>query len=157
MYCSNCGSQFEGKFCPDCGTAAPAGDGSQQAGEAPPASQEPQAQQPPPAAAGGMTDNVAATLCYVLGFVTGIVFLILEPYNRNKEVRFHAFQSIILSVVWIVFSIALNIILPWQVSLMLGPLISLAGFILWVFLLIKTYQGSKVVLPVIGPMAEKQA
>jgi hypothetical protein len=48
----------------------------------------------PPAAAGGMTDNVASALCYVLGLITGILFLVLSPYNQNKTVRFHAFQSI---------------------------------------------------------------
>lgn len=104
-----------------------------------------------------MTDNVAATLCYVLGFISGIIFLVLEPYNKSKNVRFHAFQSIFLSVVWIAVWIVLGIILPWSLYFTLSPIISLAFFILWLFLLWKTYQDQKVVLPVIGPLAEKQA
>jgi uncharacterized membrane protein len=104
-----------------------------------------------------MTDNVAATLCYVLGFISGIIFLVLEPYNKSKIVRFHAFQSIFLSVVWIAVWIVLGIILPWSLYFTLSPIISLAFFILWLFLLWKTYQDQKVVLPVIGPLAEKQA
>ena len=51
--------------------------------------------------ASGMTDNVAGALCYVLGLVTGIVFLVLAPYNQNKFVRFHAFQSIFFHVAFI--------------------------------------------------------
>ena len=155
--CSGCGTQFEGKFCPQCGAPAPEAAGG---GEAPQAQQQ-ASQAPPPtgatAAAGGMSENVAGMLCYVLGFITGIIFLVLEPYNRNKNVRFHAFQSIFLSVGLIVLNIALNIVLPVVATLVISPLISLAAFILWIFLLIKTYQGQKIVLPIIGPIAEQQA
>lgn len=155
-FCSNCGAEFEGKFCPKCGT--PASDA-----QAPPPQQgQPVGQQTPvapaqPVAAGGMTDNVAATLCYVLGFITGIIFLVLAPYNKNKLIRFHAFQSIFVSVSLFVLSMAVSIILPWSLSLVLDPLISLGGFVLWIFLLIKTYQNQKIVLPIVGPLAEKQA
>ncbi len=154
--CSGCGTQFEGKFCPQCGAPAPeaaAGGGAEQSQQ--------QAPETPPggatAAAGGMSENVAGTLCYVLGFITGIIFLILEPYNRNKNVRFHAFQSIFLSVGLLALNIVLNILLPLVATLVISPLISLAAFILWIFLLIKTYQGKKIVLPIIGPLAEQQA
>ena len=53
-------------------------------------------------AAGAMADNVASALCYVLGLITGIIFLVLAPYNRNPAIRFHAFQSIFLNVACIV-------------------------------------------------------
>ncbi len=157
-FCSNCGAEVDGKFCPKCGTpvGAPAANAAPEQAQ-PAAEQPPPAAQPQPAAAGGMEDNVAGTLCYVLGFITGIIFLILEPYNKNKLIRFHAFQSIFFSVGLFVLSIAVSIILPWTMSLVLSPLISLGGFVLWIFLLIKTYQNQKIVLPVIGPMAEKQA
>ena len=49
-----------------------------------------------------MADNVASTLCYVLGLITGILFLVLPPYNKNPVIRFHAFQSIFLHVACIV-------------------------------------------------------
>jgi uncharacterized membrane protein len=152
-FCANCGAQVDGGFCPACGK--PVG------GAAPPPV--------PPAAApaAGMQDNVAATLAYVLGFVTGIIFLVLEPYNKSREVRFHAFQSIFLSV----GLIAIHIVLGWvgtalfTVSLGLGTavmgllslVISLGSLALWLFLLFKTYNGVRIVLPVIGPLAEKQA
>ncbi len=50
------------------------------------------------ATSSGLQENVAAALCYALGFITGILFLVLEPYNKNRNIRFHAFQSIFLSV-----------------------------------------------------------
>jgi len=154
-FCPNCGAPTEGSFCGKCGSAleAPAGTG-------------PGAPPPPVAAATGMADNVAGTLCYVLGFITGILFLVLEPYNRNKKVRFHAFQSIFLSVAWFALWIVLQIFfsilmaISWAMfSLISGlsMLIGLAFFVLWLYLLWKTYQDQKVVLPVIGPLAEKQA
>ncbi|MBI3695620.1 MAG: hypothetical protein HY238_12375 [Acidobacteria bacterium] len=109
-----------------------------------------------------MTDNVAGALCYVLGLLTGVVFLVLEPYNRNPVVRFHAFQSIFLHValiaVWILLTVlgaALSIL-----SLLLIPvwiLLGFGSFVLWIMLLIKTFNGSKMVLPIVGPLAEKQA
>jgi uncharacterized membrane protein len=107
--------------------------------------------------AGGMTDNVAGALCYLLGFVTGIIFLVLEPYNRKKEIRFHAFQSIFLSVAWIVLWMVLGIILPWSMYFVVSPLLSLAGLGLWLYLMWKTYQNQTVVLPIIGEVARKQA
>lgn len=150
-YCTNCGAEFDGKFCPKCGTPSPPQGGpSAGQGGPPPGSGA-------PSSAGAMTDNVAGTLCYVLGLITGILFLVLEPYSRNRKVRFHAFQFIFLSVALIVLQIALNIIMPWTVSLFVGPLIGLAALVLWIFMLVKTYQDQKVVLPIIGPMAEKQA
>ena len=149
--CSKCGADSEGKFCQQCGAPLGESEGATQPTPPPPA-------QPPPSAAGsGMTDNVAGTLCYVLGFITGIIFLVLEPYSKNKAVRFHAFQSIFVSVALFVIWIAISAVLPWGVYLLISPLLSLGQLGLWIFLLWKTYQKQKVVLPVIGEMAEKQA
>jgi uncharacterized membrane protein len=117
------------------------------------------APQPAPAAT-GMTDSAASALCYVLGLVTGILFLVLAPYNQNKTIRFHAFQSIFLSIAWIVVSMVINIVFGalhmWSL-LFLSPLIGLAFFVLWIYMIITAYQGKKVVLPVIGPIAQGQA
>jgi uncharacterized membrane protein len=150
-FCPNCGTAVEGRFCGKCGTSMDAGA---------PASVQ------PAVAGGGMADNVASTVCYVLGFITGILFLVLEPYNKNRAVRFHAFQSIFLSVAWFAFWIVLQVLfgilfaVSYRLTLILAPismLISLAVFVAWIYLLIKTYQGNKIVLPIIGPLAEKQA
>jgi len=115
----------------------------------------------PGVAAAGMTDNAASALCYVLGLITGILFLVLAPYNQNKTIRFHAFQSIFMSVACILFSMVFNTIifsgLHMFSLLFLSPLISLAFFVLWIYMIITAYQGKTVVLPVIGPIAQKQA
>jgi uncharacterized membrane protein len=114
-----------------------------------------------------MAPNVAGALAYALGLITGILFLVLEPYNRNREVRFHAFQSIFFNVALIAIYIVLMIlgsvlgaVVPLVASVLIGLvslLLWLGSLVLWVVLMVKTYGGSKIVLPVIGPQAEKQA
>lgn len=110
-----------------------------------------------------MTDNVAGALCYVLGLITGILFLVIAPYNQNKTVRFHAFQSIFYHVAviafWIVWTI-ISIIMPWFIKAalgLIGLLIGLGVFCLWIFLIYKAYNNEKMMLPIIGALAEKQA
>jgi uncharacterized membrane protein len=107
--------------------------------------------------ASAMADNVASALCYVLGLITGIIFLVLTPYNRNPVVRFHAFQSIFLNVACIVASYVLGRIFDVMHLWALEPLISLAILALFIYMLIMTYQGKKIVVPVIGPIAQQQA
>jgi len=108
-------------------------------------------------ASGAMADNVASALCYLLGLVTGIIFLVLAPYNKNPVIRFHAFQSIFLNVVCIVASIVLNIVLVMLHLWALTPLVSLAILATFIFMLVMAYQGKTIVLPVIGPIAQQQA
>ncbi len=113
-----------------------------------------------------MTDNMAAALCYLFGFITGILFLVLAPYNQNREIRFHAFQSIFLNIAWVILWIVITIILiPFRlipflglfIAIVLQGVLGLGGFILWLYLMFKTYNGEKIVVPVIGPIADKQA
>ena len=101
----------------------------------------------------GLTENVAGLLCYVLGWVSGIIFLLIE--RENKFVRFHAIQSI---CVFGVFTLA-GIILGWLpfIGVALGWIISVVGFILWIVLMIKAYQGIKYKLPWAGDFAEKRS
>jgi len=141
-FCSNCGAAVEGRYCPQCGTAM---DGGAPAGGPP----------PPVAPAGGLPENTAAALCYLLGLITGIIFLVLEPYSKNKLIRFHAFQSIFLNLAWIVIGwiVGLAFTFAWRLSL----LVEMAFLVLWVYMMIQTYQGKKVMLPVIGDLAAKQA
>lgn len=160
-FCASCGSPVEGAFCPKCGAAV----GGPAPNAAPPAA----GYQPgyaPAATSGGLSVNAASALCYVLGLITGILFLVIAPYSQDRTVRFHAFQSIFLNVAWIVLWIVLTIIsmiatsIFWALGAVLGLLhllVSLGFLVLWVFMIIKAYQGSRVVLPVIGPLAEKQA
>jgi uncharacterized membrane protein len=157
-FCASCGTQVDGKFCPKCGAAIVAG------GVAPP---------PPgaapyaaPVASAPMADNVASMLCYVLGLITGIIFLVMEPYSKNRAIRFHAFQSIFLNVAIIVIEIAFSIVFGIILRIIgifgflfgiFWPIFGLGCLFLWLYLLYTTYQGNTVVLPVIGPIAQKQA
>jgi uncharacterized membrane protein len=114
---------------------------------------------------GGMTDNVAGMLAYVT-IIPPILFLVIEPYNKNRFVRFHSFQSIFLHVAavvaWIAFIILSAVlafipILGHLVALLLWLALSVGILVIWVMLLIKANQGQMWKLPVIGDMAEKQA
>lgn len=100
----------------------------------------------------GMDENIAGLLTYVGGLITGIIFLVLE--KENKFVRFHAMQSIAVTVTMIVLSIVLSFIpvIGWILGLLLGPV----SFVLWVFLMFKAYKGEKFKLPFIGDIAESQ-
>lgn len=151
-FCPNCGSQVSGTFCQNCGTPVTGGTAPAGAGAAyvPPAA---------PAAASGLTENVASALCYLFGLVTGIIFLLIAPYNQNKTVRFHAFQSIFLHVAFIVLWILLGFmgILTHGLGFFLYPLLGLAAIIVWLYMMYSAYNGKKVKLPVIGDLADKQA
>ena len=163
-FCASCGAQVEGRFCAKCGATvqAPPVAGPPPGTGAP----TPGGYAPPPAASAGMTDNVASLLCYLVGFITGILFLVMEPYNKNRAIRFHAFQSIFLNValiaVYIVLSILTTALLTVSLSMfavigLLHLVINLAFLALWIYMMVSAYQGKQVELPVIGPLARKQA
>ncbi len=95
----------------------------------------------------GLPKNTAAALSYVLGWITGIVFLLLE---KDPFVRFHAMQSII------VFGGLMILSLLPVVGWILSPLVMIGGFILWLVLIFKAYQGEEFMLPVVGEFAKKQ-
>jgi uncharacterized membrane protein len=141
-FCASCGSQVEGSFCAKCGAKVGA------AGPAAGPTVQP---------TGEMANNVASALCYILGLITGIIFLVLAPYNRNPAIRFHAFQSIFLNVACIVGSIAINAVLDVLHLWALSVLISLAILGIFIYMVVMTYQGKTIVLPVIGPIARQQA
>lgn len=101
----------------------------------------------------GIKANVAALLSYVLGFITGIIFYILE--KENKFVRFHAMQSIIaLGGLWVLSIIVM--FMPF-IGVFLVPVINILWVVLWIILMIKAYQGERFKLPVIGDFAEKKS
>jgi uncharacterized membrane protein len=151
-YCAQCGSQVEGQFCPKCGAAV---------GAAP----NP-APNPAPAAnqSLGMDENLAAALAYIP--IVGLIFLLVDPYKNNKVIRFHSLQSLFYCGAWIAIGIVLAIfsaimlaILPysmWWLWIMVGRLVELALFIGWIVMVVKAYQRQRYVMPIIGPLAEKQ-
>ncbi|MBV8866561.1 MAG: hypothetical protein JO210_14300 [Acidobacteriaceae bacterium] len=150
-FCPNCGTQTGGAFCPNCGTAvggANPGAGTT-GGYVPPGS-------PSSVQAPGLTENVASALCYLFGLITGIIFLVLAPYNQNKTVRFHAFQAIFahvaLIVLWILF-----VMVTHGFGFALLPLFWLLVLLLWLYMMYSAYNNRKVKLPLVGDLAEKQA
>lgn len=139
MFCSKCGAENpEGaKFCSKCGTELGA----------------PVAAKPEAESSTGLSANVAGLLCYVLVWVTGIIFVVLE--QKSTFVKFHAWQSIMtfgvltvaqLIVSWIPFA-------GWILSILIGILM----FVLWLILLIQAGTGKMWKVPWAGDWAEKQA
>ena len=95
----------------------------------------------------GLPTNTAAALSYVLGWLTGIVFLLIE---KDPFVRFHAMQSII------TFGLLTVLTFVPIIGWMLSPFLAIIGFVLWLVLIFKAYQGEEFKLPVIGDFAKKQ-
>jgi len=100
----------------------------------------------------GIDENIEGLLCYVLGWITGIVFLILE--KENKFVRFHAMQSLGTFLVLFVILVIIGMIpfIGWVISI----LISIFMLILWLFLMYKAFKGERYKLPIVGEFSEKQ-
>jgi uncharacterized membrane protein len=159
-FCAQCGAEAAGNFCPRCGAAMNISGAGPQGGYAPPQSATSSG------TSAGMSENVASALCYLLGLVTGIIFLVLAPYNQNRTIRFHAFQAIFFHVgvivVWIGWTIinvtfaAITHGFSGFVSLPISLLLGLGFFIFWLYLLYSAYNCRMVVLPVVGPLAQKQ-
>jgi len=163
-FCAKCGAQLNAGsgFCAACGTAV-SGQGvttTSGAAAAP-------AQSSASAQSAGMTNNVAACLSYLVGWITGLIFLVIEPYKNDKFVRFHAFQSIFLSIavfaIWIgvvILSTIVGFITRGLGFFLMGPLmmiIWLGVIVAVVICMIKAYGNQQFKLPIIGDMAAKQA
>ena len=100
----------------------------------------------------GMEENVEGLLCYVFGWVTGLIFLIAE--KNSLFVKFHAWQSILFSIAMsIIYWVVGRIPFGWVLNVVIG----LGALVLWVILMYKAYQGETFKLPVIGDIAYKQA
>ena len=114
----------------------------------------------PAANVGGMADNVAGMLAYFT-IIPAIIFLVMEPYNKNRFIRFHSWQCLFFAAALFVLHVGLSIVtfVPFLalITFPLHLLVSLGGFILWIVLLLKANQGQMYKLPVIGDLAEKQA
>src|ERR1700727_458356 len=140
-FCNLCGAQIADgtTTCAACSSRAPAA---------------------PVASGTGMADNVAGMLAYIT-IIPAIIFLVTEPYNKSRFVRFHSFQSIFLFVAVVIIQIALTFlaVVPFLILLTapLHMLVGLGALIVWIILLLKANQGQMYKLPLIGDLAEKQA
>jgi uncharacterized membrane protein len=115
----------------------------------------------------GLQPNVAGALAYVFGIITGILFLVIDPYKTERFVRFHAFQSLFFNMAWIALWISWSIVglilgtvtkgLFFILQVPIDLLLMVGGFGLWAYLMYTAYQGKTTRLPVIGALAAKQA
>jgi len=145
-FCSSCGAQIAD------GMTTCAACAGRTAATVPPV--------PTTAATSGMTDNVAGMLAYIT-IIPAIIFLVMEPYNKSRFVRFHSFQCLFLAVAVVAIHIALSIltVVPFMIFLTfpLHMLVFLGTIVLIVVLAIKANGGQMYKLPFIGDLAEKQA
>lgn len=109
---------------------------------------------PPQTAQTGLSDTAAGALAYVT-VIPAIIFLIVEPYNKNSFVRFHSWQCIFLCIAAIAIHIALGFIpvIGW----ILMPFASLGILIIAIIALLKALKGERYQLPIIGKLAAQQA
>ena len=146
-FCSACGAEVSGAaFCPKCGAAqgvaAPAGAVAASPTE-------------------GLEENVAGLLCYVLGWITGLIFFLID---KRPFVRFHAIQSIGMSIALFAVYLVIGVLFTMLhfksmgfLALAIYPLLGLLVFALWIFMMYKAYQHEKFMLPIIGPIAANMA
>ena len=139
MFCSKCGAENpEGaKFCSKCGAGLGTSVGVSPEAES----------------STGLSANVAGLLCYVLGWITGIIFIVLE--KKSTYVRFHAWQSIMTFGVLTVAQLVLGWIpfVGWILNILIGILM----FVLWLILIIQAGTGKMWKVPGAGDWAERQA
>jgi uncharacterized membrane protein len=146
MKCNKCGAEFKAQeeFCGECGTPRPGSN------------------DPGPGKTKGMSQNTKGALCYLFGWITGVIFLLTE--KENKFVRFHAVQSV---VTFIAANIISSAVAPTSyydsfygtysyTDSTLYSLVVLMIVILWILLMYKASQGEKYKLPIVGDFAEKQ-
>jgi uncharacterized membrane protein len=160
-FCSSCGADTAGvQFCSKCGQPV--------AGAAASASASASGSFPPPASAPAApvaNDNILGAVAYVT-VIPAIIFLLLEPYNKNRFIRFHALQCLMLAATWFIFWMA-NLVLAIPLTFLsfvgtfiqmgLGFLIFIVMLIAWIMAVIKAYGGEEYRLPLIGDQAAKYA
>ena len=109
----------------------------------------------PNSSSSAQNEKLMGALAYLAGPVTGIIFLMEK---ENKFVRFHAMQStLVFGALWLL-TIILGIIpvIGWIVGLIISPILTIGGLILWIVLMFKAYSGEKFKVPFFGDLAEKQ-
>lgn len=114
--------------------------------------EQPDNKQPDNKTSTGMQQNLEGLLCYVLGWITGIIFLIIE--KENRFVRFHAVQSIVVFGAFTIVDIVIGML---PITGLIISLLGILAFILWIVLMYKAYKGEMYKLPIAGGIAEQQS
>lgn len=146
--CPQCGAQMPDNsiFCPDCGRNV--------SGPAPVSDKAP-----------ALNDRLVGMLAYIT-FLPALMFLLIEPFKKNRFIRFHAFQSIFLTIsalaLWLAlralfFVFSLIPVIGHLLVLLFSMVFAVGLFILWILLLVKVLQGDKFRIPFVGALAERQA
>jgi uncharacterized membrane protein len=149
-HCTKCGANVadNAAFCPSCGATV---------GGASPST-------PAASSQSGLAENVAGLLCYVLGWITGLIFFLTD---KRPFVRFHAAQSIVVFGALMILRIIIGMMFVtsgltgvatgFSLGIMLSGLVSIAGLVLWILLMVKAYQGERYRLPIAAEFADKLA
>ena len=154
-FCRACGQDAgDASFCPKCGAPQSASQGAAQSS----AVAAPAAATDSPTA--GIDENVAGLLCYLFGWVSGLIFLLID---KRPFVKFHGAQSIAFNIcivpiwfaLWIVWLILLHVPIIGLLGVAIFPIFGLAVFVAWIFLMYKAYSHEKFKLPIIGDIVEK--
>jgi uncharacterized membrane protein len=155
-FCKACGQDAgDASFCPKCGAAQGAGGGA-----APSAAVAAPASSAADFPTASIEENVAGLLCYVFGWLTGLIFLLID---KRPFVKFHGAQSIAFNIciipiwfaLWIVWLILLHVPIIGLLGVVIFPIFGLAVFATWIFLMYKAYSHEKFKLPIIGDIVDK--
>lgn len=157
-YCASCGQDVgSASFCPKCGAAQSAASAAPAVGSAGTAT----AAAPATVSTQGLEENIAGLLCYALGWITGIIFLLID---KRPWVRFQAAQSIAVFGGLTIVRIALGVmsemiggLVGFGVLSMIGMLVGLIGLVLWIFLMFKAFKHESFRVPVAASIADSIA
>jgi uncharacterized membrane protein len=158
-FCSKCGSSISDgvAFCPQCGAPT----GPVMGGPAVAPATGPSVGPVVTPMAGGLSENVAGLLCYLLGWLTGIIFLLID---KRPFVRFHAAQSIVVFGALFIFRIILSFGLFgihmfgfFSLWALVSMLLGLVTLVLWIVLMVTAFQGKRLEIPVAAPLAKSIA
>jgi uncharacterized membrane protein len=166
MFCPSCGNENppQSTFCTRCGSPLAAAPANPEAPFTPVTPISPAATAPlPVTGSSGLSENAAAAIAY-LTVIPAIIFLLIEPYNKMRLVRFHSVQSIALGVTSIILQFGLTALqvsmhfipLSWMFFSLLHLVIFLGLFVFWLIAILKASKGEFYRLPIIGDFAQKQ-
>ncbi|MEZ5353312.1 MAG: hypothetical protein R2762_11800 [Bryobacteraceae bacterium] len=137
-YCLECREEAVGPICHRCGANTITGANSTLTG------------------ATGSSADRAAALCYVLWFVSALVMLAIPRFRHSRTVKFHAYQSILLSALLMVVFFSLGLYLPLRLRDTVFWAFQVAALTLWVSMIALTWMGKNPSVPWVGGLAEKQ-